>query len=162
MDELSAQTAQAANAAAMDEVSRIRDIIFGANMRDYERRFAALEQRLLQDLEALRSDMVTRFEQNAAATAAEFDRVHGRIAWEVEQLQARQQAETDARQASVQDLHDALQRARDEADKRNAELHTLLDHRVRELRDSKTDRHQLGSMLRQLSDTLQAASDDRG
>ena len=150
-------------AASTDEVSRIRDIIFGANMRDYERRFAELEQRLLQELTTLRADMNSRFDAAAAASAAEFSRVHDRVTNEVQRLGERLQAESDSRQASVQDLHDALQRARDDSDRRDAELQELLDHRVRELRDSKTDRHHLGEMLRQISDTLQApSSDSRG
>ncbi len=168
-----------------DEVSRIRDIIFGANMRDYERRFSTLEAHLLQELASLRSDMLSRFDQAAAAASAEFGRLHervtnevqqlnarlsseaqqlhGRVTSEVQQLNDRLQDERDARNASVQDLHDALQRARDAADERAGELQALLEHRASELREGKTDRHQLGDLLRQLGDSLQApAADSRG
>jgi DNA anti-recombination protein RmuC len=143
-----------------DEVSRIRDIIFGANMRDYERRFAELEQRLLQELSSLRSEMMSRFEQTSAATAAEFVRLTDRSAADVRQLHSDLQEERDSRAGSVQDLHDALQRARDDADTRAAELQALLEHRSRELRDDKTDRHMLGDLLRKLGESLQAPAAD--
>ena len=35
-------------------VDKIRDILFGAQMRDYDKRFARLEDRLMKDAEALR------------------------------------------------------------------------------------------------------------
>lgn len=153
-------SADGVGAASLDEVSRIRDIIFGANMREYERRFAALEQRMMHELSTLRDDMIARFEQSAAATNAEFARLHERVSSEVQQLHARVQSETDSRHSADNDLHDALRRAMDEADQRSSELQALLEHRARELRNDKTDRHQLGALLRQISETLQIPSAD--
>ena len=156
-------SADGAGVASVDEVSRIRDIIFGANMRDYERRFTALEQRLMHELSTLRDDMIARFEQSTAAANAEFARLHERVSTEVQQLHARVQNETDSRHAADDDLHDALQKAMEQADQRSSELQTLLEHRASELRNDKTDRHQLGALLRQISETLQMpATDQRG
>ena len=163
MDETAAVPGRASvtgGAGSVDEVSRIRDIIFGANMRDYERRFELLEQRLMQELTSLRADLSTRFEHGDTATSVEFDRVHDRVTSEVLQMQARLQSETDARHSAVHEIHDAVQHARDASEVSVTELRTLLEARAHELRDGKTDRHQLGALLRQISETLQAPSSD--
>ena len=38
-------------------VDKIRDILFGSNMREYEKRFARLEERLTKSSDALRDDL---------------------------------------------------------------------------------------------------------
>jgi gas vesicle protein len=43
-------------------VEKIRDILFGAQMRDYDKRFARLEDRLIKDAEALREEMRKRLD----------------------------------------------------------------------------------------------------
>ncbi len=44
-------------------VEQIRDIIFGAQMRDYESRFADLSQRLQDSIDELRKEMEKRFSE---------------------------------------------------------------------------------------------------
>ena len=43
-------------------VDKIRDILFGSNMREYEKRFARLEEKLTKSSEALRDDLKKRFD----------------------------------------------------------------------------------------------------
>jgi hypothetical protein len=43
-------------------VDKIRDILFGSNMREYEKRFARLEERLTKSSDALRDDLKKRFD----------------------------------------------------------------------------------------------------
>ena len=43
-------------------VEQIRDIIFGAQMRDYEHRFSELERRLQESIDVLRREMDERFQ----------------------------------------------------------------------------------------------------
>ncbi len=43
-------------------VDKIRDILFGSNMREYEKRFARLEERLTKSTDALRDDLKKRFD----------------------------------------------------------------------------------------------------
>src|SRR3974390_155448 len=43
-------------------VDKIRDILFGANMREYEKRFARLEEKLTKSSDALRDDLKKRFD----------------------------------------------------------------------------------------------------
>ena len=44
-----------------DSVGRIRDILFGGHMREYDRRFAQLEERILRASSDLQEEMSTRF-----------------------------------------------------------------------------------------------------
>ncbi|MBK6304308.1 MAG: hypothetical protein IPF47_00805 [Gemmatimonadetes bacterium] len=71
-------------------VDKIRDILFGAQMRDYDRRFTTLEERLLRESGELRDDMhrrLTATEQflrgeleslSASLSAEQRDRKQGR------------------------------------------------------------------------------------
>src|SRR3974390_3356973 len=43
-------------------VDKIRDILFGANLREYEKRFARLEERLTKSSDALREGLKKRFD----------------------------------------------------------------------------------------------------
>ena len=49
-------------------VDKIRDILFGSNMREYEKRFARLEERLTKSSDALREDLKKRFDSLRSAS----------------------------------------------------------------------------------------------
>src|SRR5450432_3265446 len=52
----------AENADRAGNVDKIRDILFGSQMRDYDKKFAHLEERLLKESADLREDLKRRFE----------------------------------------------------------------------------------------------------
>ncbi|WP_313920038.1 hypothetical protein [Tahibacter sp.] len=61
---VSDKKAPASDPAGADRnVDQIRDILFGGQMRDYERRFQELNQRIEADFEGLRQDQERRFAQ---------------------------------------------------------------------------------------------------
>jgi hypothetical protein len=67
VDELSAgQTGRQAATAAPDEgtgnVEKIRDILFGTQMREYESRFARLEENIVKEIHDVREDTRKHFE----------------------------------------------------------------------------------------------------
>ena len=49
--------------AGPDNVEKIRDIIFGGQMRDYDRRFSRLEERVLKETSDLRSEITRRLQE---------------------------------------------------------------------------------------------------
>lgn len=63
-----------ATRAAEGNVDQIRDILFGGQMRDYERRFEELEERLKRDAERMRADMSKRFDGIEAMLKDQADR----------------------------------------------------------------------------------------
>ncbi|MEZ5100118.1 MAG: hypothetical protein R3C15_10045 [Thermoleophilia bacterium] len=68
-----------------ENVGKIRDILFGAQMRDYEDRFARLEERLADELAALRSEQQDRLSATELALRSELDGLAARLGEEREE-----------------------------------------------------------------------------
>jgi len=157
-------------------LEKIRDILFGAQLRDHDRRFAQLEQYILRDSAALRQDLQRRL-----------DTLEGSMREEVEALASRLTQEQEARSGSVTHLtheinqlvstlgakaqHLENQRASAQRDleqqirtrsselatdiqTKYAELTNQLDRAVEGLRASKTDRSSLAAILMEASQRL--------
>src|SRR5712692_10300209 len=60
-------------------VDKIRDILFGSQMRDYEKRFARMEDRLAKDAAALREDLKKRFDALESFAKQEIESVGQRL-----------------------------------------------------------------------------------
>src|SRR5215468_3205657 len=60
-------------------VDKIRDILFGANMREYEKRFGRLEERLTKSSEALRDDLKKRFDSLESYVKDELEAIATRL-----------------------------------------------------------------------------------
>lgn len=158
---------------AIDEqggnVDKIRDILFGAQMREYDARFARLEETLLKESSDLRE-----------STTRRIDSLESYLRKELESLVTRLKVERDERVSAVKDLSGELtnlaeslsaairetQDAAAEADRglRSHQLEqskalidqirtnqervlAVLDRRFQELQNSKTDRAALAELL---------------
>ncbi|MEO5721469.1 MAG: hypothetical protein ABIR71_08375, partial [Chthoniobacterales bacterium] len=70
------------NGAAVDEsqnVDRIRDILFGSQMRDYDGRFQRVEERLVREAAELRGDLQKRLEALEAYMKGEVESLTHRL-----------------------------------------------------------------------------------
>ncbi len=154
-------------------VDKIRDILFGTQMRDYESRFARLEETLIKETVEIRETSRRRFEQLESFIHKEFETVQAKFKSErddrtdVASQQSRELKElADTLSRRIRDLDDRgttverdlrngmLQQARDlteEIRARHEELATLLERRVHELRDGKTDRATLASLFTEVA-----------
>jgi hypothetical protein len=154
-------------------VDKIRDILFGSQMRDYEARFARLEEALVKETVEIRETSRRRFDQIEAYIKKEFETVqarfkserderldtaslHSRELKELGEALSRRIRDLDDRSSSVErDLRSQLmQQARDLTDemvRSHDEIATLLDKRVRELTDSKTDRAALATLFTEVA-----------
>jgi predicted nucleic acid-binding Zn-ribbon protein len=112
------------------EVDRIRDIIFGTNMRDYEQRFQAV-QRELDRLQRAVDDLNSR-------------------------LASTDGAQTKSLQKLGHDLQEAQATMRVELDRADEGLRAELQQAVGKLTFDKTDRAALGELFVQLADRLRA------
>lgn len=65
--------------AAGTNLDKIRDILFGAQVRDHERRFTKLEAQLLAEAAQLRNDLKERFASLEQYILNEVDNVTGRL-----------------------------------------------------------------------------------
>ena len=162
--------------AAGNNLDKIRDILFGAQVRDHERRFTKLEAQLLAEAAQLRHDLKERFASLEQYIRTEVDQVTGRLTAEEQgrtdaisrlttELQALagvlQQTATQLRDQSEQahrDLRDQLQHQATSLTSDFTEQQTALtatvDHAVRQLSHQKTDRVSLAMLFQELSQRL--------
>ena len=129
--------------APLGSVDQIRDIIFGAQMRDYEERFSALEARLFDEARALREDVQRRFEsleQNLDAERGERGAATDRV---IEELRATASTIGERSEQDRTDLQNELAATRD-----------AIMARLDGLQDQKTDRAALSGLLREMASEL--------
>ncbi len=154
-------------------VDKIRDILFGSQMRDYESRFARLEETLVKETTEIRESSRRRFDQLENYIRREFEAVQARLKTERDERsdsqnnQARELKEMgdslsrrlrdlDDRESNVERSlrNDLLQQARDLTEEirvKHDELASLLDRRAEELRDTKTDRAALATLFSEVA-----------
>ena len=150
-------------------VDKIREILFGGQMQDYEMRFTALENRLASAAAELREETRTRLDALEAYTKKEIATLGDRLAAERrERTEAISAAAADATGVSaaielrvdaldertstdVSDLRDGLlQQSKSLGDDLRRVQRTLadqLEQEVRSLRAAKTDRQALAGLL---------------
>jgi chromosome segregation ATPase len=91
---------EGATTAETGNVDKIREILFGGQMRDYDKRFSRLEERLLKESTELREDSRKRFEALEMFVNKEFAALATRL-----------QSEQQSREGSVQTVSRELQEA---------------------------------------------------
>src|SRR5271155_1475847 len=154
-------------------VDKIRDILFGSQMRDYEKRFSRLEDNVTKAVENLREDMAKRF-----------DTLSGFVQQEVDSLSQRLKSEKAERSEGLKDISRELKDAAkglekkigqleesfadgqselrgkilehskavmNEIDKLRREAAAALDSEVETLRSEKTDRAALADLFAEFS-----------
>ena len=146
----------------VSNVDKIREILFGGQMRDYEKRFVRVEERLAKDIEALRQDVKKRL-----------DTLEAFIHEEVEAANQRVSAERAERTAALKELDRGLREAETTSEKMFTQLEESLakgtaDLRMRLLEQSKTltteieEKHRaLSALLDRDVRTLQEDKTDR-
>ena len=189
-----AQTNRAADAAATADdlgagnIDKVRDILFGGQMRDYERRFARLEERLLQETSEMKEDVRKRLSALEHFLKQELDSLADRIKAEHEERtdadkdlarEGRDAAKTFEKKAGQlddqigrsqrelrQQLLELHQRMTDEMRQKTDEVLARLMHEATELRNDKADRATLASLLTEmalrLTNELQIPGVDNG
>src|ERR1700727_3838616 len=104
-------------------VDKIRDILFGSQMRDYDKRFGRLEERLIKDAESLRDEMKKRFEA-----------LEGFVQKEIESLGQRLKTEKSERAEAVKEIGVQMRDTSKTFDKRLGSLDDQLTGDAAELR----------------------------
>jgi hypothetical protein len=133
--------------AAGGSIDKVRDILFGSHLREFERRFARLEERLTKETSDLKADVRSRLDALEAYAKHETESLAGQI-----------RAEHDGRVES----HGALSRESTEAarslERRAAALDDQLVRSQRDLRQQMLDQHQrLSEEIRSKVDEVLAA-----
>jgi hypothetical protein len=137
-----------------ENLEKVRDILFGSQMRDHDRRFARIEERLNQDMTELRDETRKRLDSLEAYIKREVQSVLDRV-------KAEQTQRTDALKQVGQDLKEASRAM----EQRAGELEELNTQTQRELRDalleqSKTLRDEVQQAGRDTTNRLEATADE--
>src|SRR5579862_5809970 len=128
-------------------VDKIRDILFGSQMRDYDKRFGRLEERLIKDAESLGQRLKTEKAERAEAvkeigvqmrdTSKAFDKRLG-------SLDDQLTGDTAELRARILEQSKALT---SEIGEKSRDMKKLLDQEVAALRIDKADREGLGDLF---------------
>jgi DNA anti-recombination protein RmuC len=154
-------------------IEKVRDILFGVQMREYDKRFARLEERLSKDTAELRDDVKRRLAALEHYVRQEIDALGERLTAEqgergsaVKQIgqELRDQGSAlEKRCAAIEDqgaraqremrqqLLEQQQRLTDEIQQRHQELLAALGRESSELRDDKADRAALASLFTEMA-----------
>ncbi|ARA93442.1 hypothetical protein AWN76_009925 [Rhodothermaceae bacterium RA] len=154
-------------------VDKIRDILFGSQMRDYEQRFVRLEERLLKESRELRDEMKRRFDaletyvrqevetqtkhlreerrERTEAIDELTDEVRGTRTALERRLGRLQEEWTQSESALRQTILDQAKAMTDDLQQQNAALTEALERAVAELRERKTDRAALAGLLQEMA-----------
>jgi hypothetical protein len=159
--------------AAGGNVDKIRDILFGSQMRDYESRFVRLEETLTKEVADLKETSRKRFEGLETYLKKELESLQGRLKAERDERsdadkqlsrELKELADTLGKKIAEGDDHvteahgqlraDILQQSkdlRDEMHQTHDELMSALERRFKELRNDKADRALLADLLTEVA-----------
>jgi hypothetical protein len=153
-------------------VDKIRDILFGSQMRDYEKRFVRLEERLAKASDALRDDLKKRFDALESFVQQEMEALGQRLKTEkseradaLKELTRESRDNAKSLEKKLSQLEEQLSSAQgdlrsrileqskllgNEIRKAQTEMEATLEHEVEALRHEKTDRETLGDLFSEL------------
>jgi DNA anti-recombination protein RmuC len=123
-------------------LEKVRDLLFGVQMRDYDRKFASLEGRILEATNELREDVQKRLSAIEQLLTREIDALNDRV-----------KAEQDDRSAGARDLARQLDDTARNFEKKTSQLDDQMARGLRDVRQQLHDQHQ------QLSDDLKRQAD---
>jgi DNA repair exonuclease SbcCD ATPase subunit len=154
-------------------VDKIRDILFGSNMRDYEKRFARLEERMTKSSDALRDDLKKRFDALESYVREEVESLGQRLKNEkserteaLKELMRESRDSSKALEKKLSQLEDTLETAQgdlrarileqskalaNQIQKSKEELEKAMETEVETLRNEKTDRAALADLFTEVA-----------
>ncbi|HBZ56785.1 MAG TPA: hypothetical protein DEO88_15390 [Syntrophobacteraceae bacterium] len=151
--------------AGAGNIEKVRDILFGTQMRDYEKRFARMEERMAKEVSNLRDETRKRFDAIESYAKKEVESLSDRLSAEqnertesikreVELLNERLKAEQNERAEATKELSRELKEANRLLEKRIAQLDDLLGKTSRDLRQ------QILDQSKELSDVIRLKYED--
>jgi len=155
--------------ANMGNIDKIRDILFGSNMRDYEKRFKRFEERLNKERANLREELLQRVKTIEDMVISETERLTEKakvdrqeryegqqdLIHEIKTLkseinnritQVDEQISKDIQQLRQQ-THTKIQELNMQMRQQNESLTTLIKQEAQQLQEDKVNRHDLASFF---------------
>ena len=146
-------------------IEKVRDILFGTQMRDYEKRFVRMEERMGKEVSNLRDETKKRFDAIESYAKREVESLIDRLTVEqnertelvkreAELLNSRLKAEQNERVEAIKELSRELKEADRLLEKRITQLDDQLSKTSRELRQ------QLLDQSKELSEVIRLKYED--
>lgn len=157
-------------------VDKIRDIIFGSQIKNYEARFVRLEENLVRETSELKDTMRKRFESIESFFKSESEALATRVRAEREErtslisnlerdmkdaqsslakrLNDLDAAMSDGDSALRKDLMTESRKLLEEISQRHDSIRSLMETRISELRAQKTDRALMSDLFREMASQL--------
>jgi hypothetical protein len=173
-------TASMADAATGNSIEQLRDIIFGGQMRDFDKRFVRVEERLVKEVNELRDEMRQRqsalerfvhdemesltrdLRTEQQSRAMEESRITQSLADAAKAADERIAATTELTAKHHRELRAQLLEQRqaitDESQRRHSEVRALIAQEADQLRDDKADRSSLSALFLELALRLRGES----
>jgi DNA anti-recombination protein RmuC len=163
----------AADIGEINSLEKVRDILFGNQMRDVDKRFVRLEERLLKEYTSLRDENRKRFDSLETYIKKEIESLTEQLkneqggrsealkclaeeqknittALEKRLSQFDEQTSNSQRELREQILNQS-KNLQDDIKQKYAEIMTILEREAQELRSDKTDRSTLAAMFTELA-----------
>ena len=151
-----------ADAAGIGNLDKVRDILFGTQMREVERRFARLEERLLKETQDLKDDVKRRLEALEAFARTESeslaDQLRGERSERLESARTLERRDTNLDEQLTkghrelrQQILEQHQRLSDDIRQKVDEVLASLARETGELRADKADRSAIASLLTEMA-----------
>jgi DNA repair exonuclease SbcCD ATPase subunit len=140
--------AEAGEAQEGTNVNKIRDILFGSQMRDYERRFAGLEDRLAKAIDSLREEMKKQMDSLEVFNREEIESLGQRL--KTEKADRADSLKQLARE--LQDASKGLEKKLSESEEQAASSQS--DLRAKILEQSKTFTKEMERLQREVAANL--------
>ena len=135
---------QASVLAGAGNVEKIRDILFGTQMREYEKRFVRLEDRMQKEMNSIKDELQKSFESLEKFMKKEFELLNERL-----------EKEQDDRSNSVKKLNEELKDMSTSIEKKIIQTEDKLNKRSRELHEQiLTQSKSLSDDIRQKHETI--------
>lgn len=173
MADFSTSSSQASMLAGAGNVEKIRDILFGSQMREYEKRFVRLEDRMQKEISSLKDELSKTFDSLEKFMKKEFELLNERLEKEQDDRSSAIKKVTEELKDNSSNLEKKILQTEDKLNKRSRELHEqildqskslsdeirqkheaiseLLDKEAQELRTDKVERADLSELLMEMA-----------
>lgn len=163
----------AADLAGGGNLDKVRDILFGGQMRDYEKRFNRLEDRLIKECSSIRDDIKKRLDSLEMYVKQEVESLNEGLTTEQAQRDDATKEVSQELRDSTKSLEKKIGQLDEQSNQRQRELRqqileqsksldddmrqkyesilSVIDREVQELRTDKTDRSTLAALLTQVA-----------
>ncbi|MDD3471687.1 MAG: hypothetical protein PHS86_02800 [Syntrophaceae bacterium] len=130
--------------AGTGNVEKIRDILFGTQMREYEKRFVRLEDRMQKEVNGLKDELFKNFESLEKYMKKEFELLNERL-----------EKEQDDRGSALRKLNEELKETSSNIERKILQTEDKLNRRSRELHEQILEQSKsLSDEIRQKHDAI--------